>query len=105
LLSTQTPQLEKSNQDTIQQAITDIRQAYRTIDSKLKLIWTSDVCPHAYGCLHYILSVSKKLVLKIFIVSVYIFFFKILVRNKIIFSWLYTTIESEVLVTSQSNFT
>jgi len=75
LLSPQTPQLEKSNQDTIRQAITDIRQAYCTIDSKLKIIWTSDVCPHAYGCLHYILSVSKKIVLKIYIVSLYILFF------------------------------
>jgi len=60
LLSSRTPQLGISNQDTIRQTITDIRQAYSTIDTELKTIWTSDVCPHAYGCLHYILSVSKK---------------------------------------------
>ncbi|KAL5239737.1 hypothetical protein ACI65C_007147 [Semiaphis heraclei] len=63
LISPQTPQLGKSNQDTIRQAITDIRQAYCTIDNELKTTWTSDVCPHAYGCLHYILSSGTRLFL------------------------------------------
>ncbi|XP_015365059.1 PREDICTED: transmembrane protein 135-like isoform X2 [Diuraphis noxia] len=57
LLSPQTHQSGKSNQGIIRQAITDIYQAYCTIDSELKTIWTSDLCPHTYGCLYYILSI------------------------------------------------
>lgn len=72
MLSPQTPQLEKLNQDTIRQTITDIHQAYCTIDSKLKTIWTNDVCPHAYGCLHYVLSVSKILVInKLYLLTIF----------------------------------
>lgn len=104
MLSPQTPQLGKSNQDTIRQAITDIHQAYCTIDSKLKTIWTSDVCPHAYGCLHYILSVSKKLLINKFY-GLTILADLFIVRNKTIFSWLYAAIKFEVFVTSQSHFT
>lgn len=60
LSSPQSPQLNYiSNQNAIRQVITDIHQAYSTLDGKLKNVWVNDVCPHDYGCLHYILSVSK----------------------------------------------
>lgn len=107
LLSPQTHPSGKSNQGIIQQSITGINQSYFTINSEIKKIWTSDLCPHTYGCLYYILSVSKILVFKQIILFHYTYcFLKIyLVRNKIIFSWLYTTIKFEVLITSQPNFT
>lgn len=64
-LSTQSSQLSNfSNQSTIKQAISDIRQAYCDLDGKLKKIWVNDVCPHGYGCLHYIISVRNKLLKK-----------------------------------------
>ncbi|XP_022173444.1 transmembrane protein 135-like isoform X2 [Myzus persicae] len=55
--------LGKSNQGTIRKAITGIHQAYYTINSELKTIWTSDICPHTYGCLYYILSSGTRLFL------------------------------------------
>lgn len=56
------PKLDNiSNQDIIRRAITDIRQTYCYLDSKLKKVWVNDVCPHPNGCLHYIISVSNKI--------------------------------------------
>jgi len=75
LLSPQTCQSWKSNQGIIQQAITGIYQSYCTIDSELKTIWTSDLCPHTYGCLYNILSVSKILVFKQIILFHYTYCF------------------------------
>lgn len=53
-----------NQQNTIRQVITDIHQAYCSINDSLKKIWISDVCPHNNGCLHYIISVSNKLFVK-----------------------------------------
>lgn len=64
LLSSSQPQILNtvSHQDTIRRTIFDIRQAFYTLDNKLKHIWVNDICPHAYGCFHYIISVSKLIV-------------------------------------------
>lgn len=62
MISPQTQQINTlSNQDAIRQVITDIHQAYSTVNEKMKKMWVNDVCPHAYGCLHYIISVSNLL--------------------------------------------
>lgn len=111
LLSHQSPQLNTvpNQHNTIRQVITDIHQAYCSIDDSLKQIWISDVCPHTNGCLHYIISVSNKLFEKKNYFNMYnkfnILHFDCIVWNKIIFSWLLFTIMFEVFVTSQSNFT
>ncbi|VVC41181.1 Transmembrane protein 135, N-terminal domain [Cinara cedri] len=52
-----------SNQDIIRQTVFNIRQAYYTLDSELKKIWVNDVCPHAYGCFHYVINSGTRLFL------------------------------------------
>jgi len=55
-----------SNQNTFQKVIYNIQQAYCKLDNELKTRWLNDVCPHAYGCLHFVINVSIKLFLNQF---------------------------------------
>lgn len=64
LLYPQPPRVNNvSNRNIIRQTINDIHQAYCILDEKLKKIWINDVCPHSYGCLHYIISSGTRLFL------------------------------------------